>query len=503
MSFLNSHLTKLLAISLIGVFFGFLTFNGCAVNPVTGRTQLMTVSEEREFRIGQQVDKQVREEMGIYLELPELRSLVKEVGQNLARHTARAKNLTYRFEIVDSPDFNAFALPGGFIYVHRGLLERINTIDELASVLGHEITHVDARHSAAQISKVELLNIGLLAANVATQGAISQFGDLVNIGAVLALNKFSRDAEREADHYGTIYMTKAGYNPKSSFEVMQQIQKIQLREPTTVESWFMTHPPTSERLANLNEEIKLIQQNQPEALKRPIQRNQYIRRLEGLAVGEWNGQELIRGDYYYNKEFLVKIKLPEGWQGQITNKQYTAVFGQPKKDFYVYFDIEPLRFPVTSEEYFREFESKLKKRGLQKEGITSPRLKHNALMGTYRGSSSQLGAVKAIAITFTQEANGYSLVGICKSADFSTFRPLVESMSESLTFISSQEALQLQPGRLKIHEVKTGETWDSIAEKYFGNPQEKNKLAEYNGLEVKENPSAGVLLKIPPTLHFQ
>ena len=166
-----------LSILVAGLFLISCAFSGCAVNPVTGRTQLMTVSEEREFSIGQEVDKQVREEMGVYLEVPELRSLVKEVGGGISQHTARAKNLNYRFEIVDSPDFNAFALPGGFVYVHRGLLERVNSTDELASVLGHEIGHVDARHSAAQISKVELLNIGLLAANVATQGAMQPLGE--------------------------------------------------------------------------------------------------------------------------------------------------------------------------------------------------------------------------------------------------------------------------------------------------------------------------------------
>ncbi len=283
----------------------------------------------------------------------------------------------------------------------------------------------------------------------------------------------------------------------------QLIQKIQIREPTKVESWFMTHPLTSERLTNLNHTISLVQQSQPAALNRPIQRNQYIRRLEGLAVGEWNGQELIKGDYYYNKEFMVKIKLPEGWQGQITNKQYTAVFGQPKKDFYVYFNVEPLRVPLSSDDYFRVFEDKLKRSGLQKEGSTSRALKHSGLMGTYKGSSSQLGAIKAVAFAFTKEANGYSLVGICKSADFSAFRPLAESMTNNLAFISSAEALKLQPGRLKIHEVKSGETWDGITAKYFGSSQGKNKLAEYNGLEVTQNPSPGMLVKIPPSLHFQ
>ncbi|MCX8012654.1 MAG: hypothetical protein N3A64_05840, partial [Desulfobacterota bacterium] len=111
--------------------------------------------------------------------------------------------------------------------------------------------------------------------------------------------------------------------------------------------------------------------------------------------------------------------------------------------------------------------------------------------------------VKAVAVAFTKEVNGYSLVGVCKSADFSAFRPMVESMCQSLAFISSQEALKLQPGRIKIHEVKLGETWESITKKYFDNTQGKTKLAEYNGFEVTQNLSAGILIKIPPTLHFQ
>jgi predicted Zn-dependent protease len=492
-----------LSILVPGLFLISFSFSGCAVNPVTRQTQFMTVSEEREFNMGQQLDKQVREEMGFYLEVPELRSLVKQTGGAISQNGARAKTLNYRFEIVDSPDFNAFALPGGFVYVHRGLLDKVNSTDELASVLGHEIAHVDARHSAALISKVELLNIGLLAANVATQGAVQQFGDLINIGAVLTLNKFSRDAEREADHYGTLYMSKSGYNPKSSLEVMKAIQRIQVREPNNVETWFMTHPPTSERLVNLDHEIGNIQQIQPTALNTPIKRNQYIRTLDGLAVGEWNGQELIRGDYYYNKEFLLKMKLPEGWEGQINNKTYTAVFGQPKKDLYVMFNVEPLRTQKTSEDYFRDFEKKLGQRGLKKDGTTSSNTKYGGGIGAYKGSSDSLGAIKGVGFAFVNDINGYSLLGISKTADFQTFRPLVESMVQSLTFISQKEAADLQPARLKVHEVKGGETWESIMKKYFSTSEGKEKLAEYNGLLVNQNPAAGILLKIPPTLHFQ
>ncbi|MFC1841224.1 M48 family metalloprotease [Thermodesulfobacteriota bacterium] len=216
------------------VFILLLLMQACATNPATNRMELMLVSENKEFDIGKGVDKQVREEMGVYLEKPELRNLIKEIAENIGEKSHRP-DLIYRAEIVDTPDFNAFAVPGGFVYVHRGLLERMNSTDELASVMGHEIAHVAARHSASQISKMQLSKIGLLIATVATGGELQNYGDLINIGSVLAFSKFSRDDEREADHFGIRYMTDAGYHPGASISVMKTIQGLHEEEPGALE----------------------------------------------------------------------------------------------------------------------------------------------------------------------------------------------------------------------------------------------------------------------------
>ena len=290
------------------VLWGFI-LSACAINPATKRREFMIMSEDKEFQMGQQVDKQVREEMGVYLELPELRSHIQKIGENIGRQSDRP-HVIYRIEIVDSPDFNAFAVPGGFVYVHRGLLERMNSTDELASVLGHEIAHVAARHSAAQLSKAQLLNIGLFGLTVATQGAIQDYGQFIDIGAALAFNKFSRDDEREADRFGTQYMVAAGFNPMASIKAMKQIQELQKREPTAFETWFMTHPSTTERLTNLGYEISGLRGSRPDVLDRPIERNEFIALLEGLAVGEWNGNEMVIGSTYYNREYRPSLNGP-------------------------------------------------------------------------------------------------------------------------------------------------------------------------------------------------
>jgi len=477
--------------------------SGCAVNPVTGKAQLMLVSEEKEFQIGQGVDKEVREEMGLYLELPELRARVKEVVENLGKNSDRP-DLVFRAEIVDTPDFNAFAVPGGFVYVHRGLLERVNSIDELASVMGHEIAHVAARHSASQISKSQLLNIGLMGVSVATGGAVDDFSSLINIGSIMAFSKFSRDDEREADRFGIKYMIKAGYNPAASIDVMKQIAGIEESKSGSLDIWFMSHPPTAERITNLNQEINSLSSKNPDILRRKSRRNDFIRLLNGMAMGEWNGSELVSGDNYYNKEFLLSIPVPEGWQVVINNTSYTAVFYDDKKESFAYFNIQALRKQKTGQDFFNEVSNSLIGKGFKKvsDPYASKKLANGARAGLYEGTSGS-NAVSAILFAFTKDNNGYSITGTGKKESFGKIQPLIEDMANKLRFLSQNEANEISPPRMKIHEVSAGDTWDKIMKKYFKTTADKKKLAEYNGMTDDQEPAAGTVLKIPPTLRIK
>jgi predicted Zn-dependent protease len=470
----------------------FMVLSGCATNPVTGRREFMLVSENREFEIGQGVDKQVREELGVYIELSELRSKLKEVVENIGKNSDRP-DIIYRAEIVDTPDFNAFAVPGGFVYVHRGLLERMNSVDELASVMAHEIAHVAARHSASQISKAQLLNIGMLGAVIATGGEIQAYGDLINLGSILAFSKFSRDDEREADYHGLKYMTRAGYNPEASISVMKQIQGLQDREPGSLEIWFMTHPPTAERIDLLNDEIDELSYDDPGVIKRKIRRNEFIALLDGMAVGEWNGKELVRDDRYYNKEFPLSIPIPSGWQVLINSNYYTAVFADTKNQSSAFFDIQPLRKQKSSELYVNELSSILEKKGLRRitDTDSSGNYSHGALSVSFRGTSSNVGAIYAKLIAFTRGESGYSILG------------MFDGMINGMVFLSPEDALKIKPPRMTVHRVSRDESWDTITLQYFKETKEKEKLAEYNGMSAADTLTPGTLLKIPPSTRFR
>jgi predicted Zn-dependent protease len=479
-----------------------LIMQACATNPVTNRMELMLVSENKEFDIGQGVDKQVREEMGIYLEKPELTNLVKQIVETIGKKSHRP-DVLYRAEIVDTPDFNAFAVPGGFVYAHRGLLERINSADELASIMGHEIGHVSARHSASQISKQQLLNIGVLGASLATGGGIQQFGDLVNIGSVLAFSKFSRDAEREADNLGIRYMVDAGYNPIGAIDAMKTIQRLNDSVPGALETWFMTHPPTGERIVALTKEMNVLSAANPEILKRKINRNNYIKLLDGLAVGEYNGKELIKGDRYFNKEYLISIPISSGWQGHINTKEYIAVFEDTKNKSYILFNIEPLKKIISTTEYMDTIISNLERNGLKKENTGTQKLSHGALSARFTGSANN----KQISVNlaaFVKGDRGYYLIEVSEMSSSSTSTDTsLYAMVNGITFISQEEAMKLEPARMRIHQVKQGETWESIITKYYGKNEGTVKLADYNGLTPTVDPEPGILLKIPPTLRFK
>lgn len=472
---------------------------GCAVNPATNRRELMLVSENKEFEIGRKVDNQVREEMGVYLELPNLRSAIKSLVEDLGQNSDRP-TLFYRAEIIDTPDFNAFAVPGGFLYVHRGLLERINTMDELAAVMGHEIAHVAARHSAAQISKMQLLNYGLLGIAVATGGASQNYGQLIDLGAILSFSKFSRDDEREADHFGTIYMANAGYNPKAAIDVMKHIDRLHIQEPSALDVWFMTHPPTKERIENLTQEIGRLAAKQSNALNRALQRNNYIRLLDGMAVGQWNGKELLKGDRYFNKEYFFSLPIPQDWEAQINAKNVTALFLQAKKETFALLNIEPLQKRMSTEDFYIDLSERLESQGFRSEPSLQDDAKspHGARTGLFRGSQKN-----ALLMAFVKGNNGFSILGIGPAQSFDDTRPLLNSMLQGFIFLSPENAAQLAPPRLRIHNVVAGDTWDKIIATYYQTPQDPKKLAEYNGLTTETPLSPGILLKIPPTLRFR
>ena len=231
---------------------------GCAVNPVTGKRELSLVSEAQELEIGKQNYAPMRQmQGGDYVADPKVVAYVQEVGQKLAAVADR--KLPYEFRVINDSTPNAWALPGGKIAVNRGLLVELENEAQLAAVLGHEITHAAAKHTARQMSKGVLLQGAVFATALGTRNKdyaqLAQLG--AGLGAQLLTLKYGRDAEREADYYGMKYMKKAGYDPAEAVELQRIFVRLaNNRSPGWLEGLFASHPPSQERVKNNEEALK-------------------------------------------------------------------------------------------------------------------------------------------------------------------------------------------------------------------------------------------------------
>jgi len=249
---MRSHTRALTAVAIIS----FLAVGGCSTNPVTGKSQLVLISEQEEVATGNQyypVTTQLSEG-----ETPhrDIQNLVKRVGMSMARISERP-NLPWDFNLVDSNQPNAYALPGGKISITRGLVSKMQTEDQLASVLGHEIGHVTAKHAVVSASRQQLLGavIGVGGAVLETTGTPGAGAIQLasQIGATLLVQKYSRDQERQSDELGLKYMTAAGYNPRAFVDTMEILQAAARQEPSKFETLFTSHPVTSERIQTAQE----------------------------------------------------------------------------------------------------------------------------------------------------------------------------------------------------------------------------------------------------------
>ncbi len=234
------------------------TFQGCAVNPVTGKEELhlVSVSEQEEINLGKKSFVPIVSNMGGFYRDRDLEKYVEEVGIRLAKKSHRP-NLPYKFRVLNSSIPNAFALPGGFIVVHRGLLVGISSEGELAAVLGHEIGHVTARHAVAAYQRALAANLALLGISAVSGGAQGTMR-LSELAANLVENGYSREQEREADYLGVDYMIRGGYDPQGAIDLQnyffEQFEKG--KRSNFFQGLFRTHPFSRERLSNIRRYIR-------------------------------------------------------------------------------------------------------------------------------------------------------------------------------------------------------------------------------------------------------
>ena len=294
----------------------------CAQNPVSGRPNFVTMSEAQEVQTGRQEDVKVRQEYGIY-DNKALQQYVNEVGQRLGKASHRP-HLQYSYVVVDSPEINAFALPGGYIYITRGILSYLNSEAELAAVLGHETGHVTARHSVQQMGAATAASVGATLLGVFVPALRNQAGDTaVNLLGNVLLSGYGREHELEADRLGAEYLLRTGYDPQAMIKVVGALKNQELfdaelaksegREPRAYHGVFASHPDNDTRL----QEVVAAAGRLPAGAS-GVKQEEFLRMVDKLPFGYSESQGFVRNFVFYHRELGLTLKFPEDWR--ISNK---------------------------------------------------------------------------------------------------------------------------------------------------------------------------------------
>lgn len=474
---------------------GLVLLAGCATNPATGSSDMAFMSEDSEIKLGKQMHVQITRAMGVYDDYA-LQQYVQQLGEKLAKVSERP-NLEWKFTVLDTDDVNAFATPGGFVYISRGILPYLANEAQLAAVLGHEIGHITARHSVERQSQSTIAGVLSAAAVIFTgQPAL---GELTNIAGAAVISGYGREAELEADSLGARYLAKTGYKPEAMIEVVSVLKdqeqferdraRAEGRDPRIYHGVFASHPDNDTRF---REAVASAGQAEVTATGQAEERDRYLRAINGLAFGSSRRQGMVRDNRFYHGDFQLTIAFPQGWVVQNDPQQLLAA--SPDKNSMMVMTAEPPPPGVTSP---RDFVLRaLGDRRLDRvEELEINGLK--AYTAIVRGDRSPYGSSDNVRYVVIAYNNLMWVLRGASRADEPAPQADVLFMSAAKTFrqLRSNEFRLAEPYRLRIVPAPAGMSIEQIAAR---SPLPKYALEQHkliNGLYPARQPTAGEPIK--------
>jgi predicted Zn-dependent protease len=460
----------------------------CATNPATGKREFSLMSEAQEIQLGKEMDPQVRQEMGVY-EDAALQRYVSNIGMQLARASERP-NLPWQFTVVDEPAVNAFALPGGYIYVTRGILAYLHDEEQLAGVLGHEIGHVTARHSAQQYTQQQSAGIGLTLLGIFVPEARPYQG-LAETAFGLLFLKHGRDDELQADRLGVQYAAKGGWDPAGVAGMLRTLQRLDAASGSNrgVPNFLSTHPAPGDRVQQVQ---RFIKENPiPVATSgRGSNLAEYQKRIDGIVFGDSPSDGLVRNNEFLHPVLRFAVQFPKGWEVQNSPQQVAAK--APDADHYMVLQLVPnpsgsiqqIALSTMTNAGFRPIE-----------GETANLNGLNAYVGTYQGTAQNVGNVIAVAAHIVHNRNVYLLAGLAPANQFQSVQAQFANSIRTFRQLSAAQAESIRPNRIQIYTVRSGDTWDAISRR-GGGLVTPATLAIMNNYEPSQAPRAGDRIKI-------
>ena len=452
------------------------------------------MSEKNEIALGRKMHKEILQQYSVYAN-PELQAYVTGIGEELAKNSHR-NNLIYRFTVLDSKDVNAFALPGGYIYITRGLLAYLNSEAELAAVIGHEIGHVTARHSVRQYSATQLANIGATLAAIFIPSMNQVGSQLMQTVSTALLRGYGREHELEADKLGAEYVARTNYSAESMLDVIRVLKnqevfekqraKSEGRESRIYHGLFSTHPDNDTRLQEIIGHAKKYQ-NKAGTKKGE---ETFLNKVDGLIFRDSPKQGITRGNNFYHEQLDISIRFPEKWN--VTNLPDKLIFTAPQGVATQQIHIEDINKRISPREFM------IQRLGLKTLRNDKP-LKINGLEAHTGIATVNTGAGKQAArftvIYFNQQA--YILVGVSKDPKaMPHYDAVFIETARSFHQMTQDERLLAKPLRLKILRSTSETNFKSLAKQSPLEQYQEEQLRLLNGLYPQGKASSRALLKI-------
>jgi predicted Zn-dependent protease len=409
------------------------------------------MTEAQEIQMGREADPEIVASMGVY-EDAAWASYVDGLGKRMAL-TSERPNLPWTFRIIDDPTVNAFAVPGGFIYVTRGILTHFGSEAELMGVLGHEIGHVTARHSVSQISTQQAAQVGLVVGSIASS-TIARFADAIGTGLGLLFLSYGRDDERQADDLGLRYMTREGYNPRemaATFEMLAGASAAQ--DGARIPGFLSSHPDPLERRDRILQKVA-----SGEFSGSRIERDSYLARLEGMTFGENPREGFFRQGVFYHPEMAFRLDFPQGWH---TLNQKTAVQGiSQEEDAILVLTLAEGSSPRAARDAF-----------LGQEGIAAGNPSEQAVNGLPASradfqASTEDGVLQGTVLFVQHGGRVFRILGYSTQQRWGAVANTVRAAVTSFRPVTDRAILDVQPARMTLVRTSASMTLEPFNARY-------------------------------------
>ena len=457
----------------------------CAVNPVTQKRELMLISQSDEIAIGKQTDPEILQTYGKY-ENAELAAYVTALGTRLGALSHRP-DLAYSVKVVDSDVVNAFAVPGGYVYLTRGMLAYLNNEAELAGVMAHEIGHIAARHSAHQYSQAQLATLGLGLGSVFSK-TFQKYAGIAQLGLSMLFLKFSRDDERMADALGVEYSSKAGYDAREMANMFTTLERL---NPGTNQSglpgWFYTHPNPADRITAIRRDAEQWQaSNAHDGLA--VNRDQYLSHLDGIVFGADPRQGYVEGQAFYHPELAFQFPVPAGWK--VNNTASQVQLYPPEQDAVILFSMAPGASPAEAARAFHQ-ESKATVQSsetLQVNGLQAQRLISDLAL--------EQGNIRIASYFIQKKDKIYVFHGYTDPTRFGNYLNAFKQTMGQFSQLTDPARLNVKPDRLALKKT-VGQGSARQVFQQLGVPRDKlEAMAILNGVQLDDSIPTGTMLKL-------